>query len=49
MERRILMTTMAASLLLARRAVAQSAQKVWRLGMLMPDKASALKRDIEIF
>lgn len=49
MERRILMTTMAASLLLARRAGAQPAQKVWRLGMLMPDKAVALRRDIEIF
>lgn len=49
MERRFLLAAMAASWSLAGRALAQPAQKVWRLGMLMPDTAPALRRDIEIF
>ena len=48
MERRILLAV-EDSFGLAGRAMAQPAQKVWRLGMLMPDTAPALRRDIEIF
>ena len=48
MERRLLLATMAASWISAGRAAAQPAQRVWRLGMLMPDTAPALRRDIEI-
>lgn len=49
MERRILLVSMAAAFGLAGGAAAQTAQKMWRIGMLMPDKAAALKRDIDIF
>lgn len=50
MERRTFLVSMAAaSFGLAGGASAQQAQKTWRLGMLMPDTAAALKRDIEIF
>ncbi len=48
MDRRFLLAAMAAVWIPAGRAVAQPAQKVWRLGMLMPDTAQALRRDIEI-
>ncbi len=49
MKRRSLLAALAASSSLAGRAAAQPAQKVWRLGMLMPDTAQALRRDIDIF
>lgn len=49
MKRRILLAALAASASLTAHAAAQPAQRVWRLGMLMPDTAPALKRDIDIF